>query len=91
MISTRFRTKVLFVTVLPVIATALILASVLISERINEFDKRTNEKGNNIASYLSLMSEYGIFSNSFSYLESTLTHTLNQQDLFSAFYSAINL
>ena len=81
MISIRFRTKVLFVTVLPVIATALILASVLISERINEFDKRTNEKGNNIASYLSLMSEYGIFSNSFSYLESTLTHTLNQQDI----------
>ena len=81
MISVRFRTKVLFVTVLPVIATALILASVLISERINEFDKRTNEKGNNIASYLSLMSEYGIFSNSFSYLESTLTHTLNQQDI----------
>lgn len=81
MISSRFRTKVLFVTVLPVIATALILASVLISERINEFDKRTNEKGNNIASYLSLMSEYGIFSNNFSYLESTLTHTLNQQDI----------
>jgi len=81
MISTRFRTKVLFVTVLPVIATAFILASVLISERINEFDKRTNEKGNNIASYLSLMSEYGIFSNNFSYLESTLTHTLNQQDI----------
>lgn len=81
MISTRFRTKVLFVTVLPVIATALILASVLISERINEFDKQINEKGNNIASYLSPMSEYGIFSNSFSYLESTLTHTLNQQDI----------
>jgi len=81
MISSRFRTKVLFVTVLPVIATALILASVLISERINEFDKRTNEKGNNIASYLSLMSEYGVFSNNFSYLESTLTHTLNQQDI----------
>ena len=90
MISIRFRTKVLFVTVLPVIATALILASVLISERINEFDKRTNEKGNNIASYLSLMSEYGIFSNSFSYLESTLTHALNQQDITAIYIKGNN-
>jgi len=81
MISPRFRTKVLLVTVLPVITTALILASILISGRIDEFNKKTVEKGNNIASYISLMSEYGVFSNNFSYLEATLTHTINKQDI----------
>ena len=85
MISPRFRTKVLFVTVLPVVITALILAFILISGRIDEFNKRTLEKGNNIASYISLMSEYSIFSNDFSYLEPTLAHTLNQQDIVAIY------
>lgn len=85
MISPRFRTKVLFVTVLPVVITALILAFILISGRIDEFNKRTLEKGNNIASYMSLMSEYSIFSNDFSYLEPTLAHTLNQQDIVAIY------
>ena len=81
MISSRFRTNVLLVTVLPVITTALILAYILISGRVDELNKKTNNEGNNIASYLSIMSEYGIFSNNFEYLESTLTHTINQQNI----------
>lgn len=85
MISTRFTSKVLFVTVLPVVTTALILASILISERIDEFNKRIDEKGNNIASYLSPISEYGIFASHFSYLESTLTHTLKQPDIVAIY------
>lgn len=90
MISPRFRTKVLLVTVLPVITTALILASILISGRIDEFNKKTVEKGNNIASYISLMSEYGVFSNNFSYLEATLTHTINQQDIVAIYIKDTN-
>ncbi len=85
MISTRFRTNILLVTVLPVITTALILAFILISGRVDELNKRTNDEGNNIASYLSIMSEYGIFSNSFEYLESTLTHTINQQNIVAIY------
>ena len=85
MISSRFTTRVLLVTVLPVVITAFILASILISERIDEFNKRINEKGNNIASYLSPISEYGVFSNSFSYLDSTLTHTLTQPDIVAVY------
>ena len=85
MISTRFRTNILLVTVLPVITTALILAFILISGRVDELNKRTNDEGNNIASYLSIMSEYGIFSNNFEYLESTLTHTLNQQNIVAIY------
>lgn len=85
MISPRFTSKVLLVTVIPVITTAIILASILISGRIDEFNKRIDEKGNNIASYLSPISEYGVFSNSFSYLDSTLTHTLNQPDIVAIY------
>lgn len=85
MISTRFTSKVLLVTVVPVITTALILAFILISGRVDEFNKRINEKGSNIASYLSPVSEYGIFSNNFSYLESTLSYTLKQPDIVAIF------
>lgn len=85
MIGSRFTSKVLLVTVIPVITTALILASILISERIEEFNKRINEKGSNIASYLSPISEYGIFSNNFSYLQSTFSHTLKQPDIVAIY------
>ena len=85
MISSRFTSKVLLVTVIPVITTAFILASILISERIDEFNKRIDEKGNNIASYLSPISEYGIFLNNLSYLESTLSHTLKQPDIVAIY------
>lgn len=85
MISARFRTKVLLVTVLPVIATALILAYILISGRIDDFNKRINDEGNNVANYLATLSEYGVFSNSFEYIESTLAHTINQQDIVAVY------
>jgi len=85
MISIRFTSKVLLVTVIPVITTALILASILISGRIDEFNKRINEKGNNIAHYLSPISEYGVFSNNFSYLNSTLKQTLKQPDIVAIY------
>ena len=68
MISTRFRTKILLVTVLPVITASLILAYIFISGRVDEFNKRMNNEGNNIALYLSTMSEYGMFSNNFSFI-----------------------
>ena len=86
----RFRTKVLFITVIPVILTALILASIFISDRINGLNKATYEKGRNIASYISLMSEYGVFSNNFSYLDSTLSHTINQQDIVAIYIENTN-
>lgn len=85
MISTRFTSKVILVTVIPVITTALILGFILISGRIDEFNKRIDEKGNNIASYLSPISEYGIFSNDFSYLDSILAHTLKQSDIVAVY------
>ena len=85
MISIRFRTKILLITVLPVVVTALILAYILISGRVDELNKRTNGEGNNIASYLSTISEYGIFSNNFEYLESTLAHTLNQNNVIAIY------
>ena len=81
MTSSRFTSRVLLVTVLPLIITAIILASILISERIDEFNKRTSEKGNIIVSDLSQISEYGLFSGNFIYLDSTLTHTLKQSDI----------
>lgn len=90
MISTKFRTKILLITVLPVVATALILAYILISGRIDELNKRTNDEGNNIANYLSIMSEYGMFSDNFEYLESTLVHTLNQQNVIAIYIEDTN-
>ena len=81
MTSTRFTSRVLLVTVLPLIITAIILASILISERIDEFNKRTSEKGNIIVSDLSQISEYGLFSGNFTYLNSTLAHILKQSDI----------
>lgn len=83
--SVRFRTKVLLVTVLPVVVTAVILAYVLISGRIDELNKRIDDKGNDITNYLSVTSEYGLFSNSFEYLESILAHTINQQDIVAIY------
>ena len=85
MITSKFRTKILLITVLPVIATSLILAYILISGRVDELNKRTNDEGKSIVSYLSIMSEYGIFSNNFEYLESTLIHTLNQQNVIAIY------
>ena len=85
MISTRFRTKILLVTVLPVITASLILAYIFISGRVAEFNKRINNEGNNIALYLSTMSEYGMFSNNFKYLEPSLTHTINQPNIIAVY------
>lgn len=83
--SAKFRTKMLMVTVLPVVATAIILAYVLISGRVDEFNKRIDDKGSDITNYLSVMSEYGLFSNNFEYLESMLLHTINQQDVVAIY------
>ena len=85
MISARFRTKVLLITVLPVITASLILAYIFISGRVGEFNKRINNEGNNIALYLSTMSEYGIFSNNFKYLEPSLIHTINQPNIVAVY------
>lgn len=85
MTSARFRTKILLVTVLPVVATAIILAYVLISGRVDEFNKRIDDKGNDLTNHLSIISEYGIFSNNFGYLKSTLSHIINQQDVVAIY------
>ena len=85
MICTRFTTKILLVTVLPVITTAFILAFILISGRIDEFNNRFNDTGNNVTSYLSTISEYWIVSNSFEDLDTTVTHTINQQDVVAVY------
>ena len=90
MISTRFRTKVLLVTVIPVITAALILAYIFISGRVDEFNKRINNEGNNIALYLSTMSEYGIFSNNFKYLDPSLIHTINQPNIIAVYIEDLN-
>ncbi|MHA1989138.1 MAG: HAMP domain-containing protein, partial [Promethearchaeota archaeon] len=90
MISTQFRTKILLVTVLPVITAALILAYIFISGRVDEFNKRINDEGNNIALYLSTMSEYGIFSNSFGYLEPALKHTINSENIVAIYIEDLN-
>lgn len=83
--SYQFRTKLLLVTVIPVIITSIILAYILISGRVDEFNKRINEQGNNIVNYLSLMSEYGVFSNNFRYLEPMLAHTLSQRNIVAIY------
>ena len=85
MINSRFRTKILLVTVLPVITATLILAYIFISGRVDEFNKRINNEGNNIALYVSTMSEYGIFSNNFKYLEPSLIHTINQPNIIAVY------
>ena len=90
MISSRFRTKILLVTVLPVITAALILSYIFISGRVDEFNKRINNEGNNIALYLSTMSEYGIFSNNFKYLDPSLIHTINQPNIIAVYIEAPN-
>ena len=77
----RFTSKVLFITVIPVVTTAIILASILISGRIDEFNERINEKGQNLANYLSPISEYGVFSNNFSYMQSTLQQAAQVPDI----------
>jgi PAS domain S-box-containing protein len=69
----------------PVITTALILGSILVSGRIDEFNKHIDQKGNDIANYLSPISEYGIFSNNFTYLNTTLEHTLKQHDIVAVY------
>ena len=69
----RFRSKVLLVTVLPVVVTALVLASILISERIDAVNKHFDELGNNIVNYLAPVSEYGVFSDNFTYLDIHIT------------------
>lgn len=85
MISTQFRTRVLLVTVLPVITTALILAYIFISGRVDELNKRINYVGNDVSSNLSFMSEYGIISNNFEYLKSTFSHTINKKNIVAIY------
>lgn len=79
--STHFTSKVLLVTVIPVVTTAIILASILISGRIDEFNERINEKGQNLVNYLAPISEYGVFSNNFGYMESTFKHAIKLPDI----------
>ena len=83
MMNIRFRSKVLLVTVLPVVVTALVLASILISERLEEVSKHFDQLGSNIVNYLAPVSEYGVFSDNFTYLDSTLEHTLKNNDIVS--------
>ena len=90
MIWSNFKTKLLLVTVVPVIITSIILAYILISGRVDEFNKRINNQGNNIVNYLSLMSEYGIFTNNFGYLEPILAHTLNQKNIVAVYIEDSN-
>ena len=90
MINVQFRTKILLVTVLPVVITSIILAYILISGRVDEFNKRTNDQGNDLVSYLSLMGEYGVFSNNFEYLEPILAHTLSQQNIVALYIEGPN-
>lgn len=85
MIISKFRTKLLLVTVVPVVITSVVLAYMLISGRVEEFNKRIDEQGNNIANYLSSMSEYGVFSNNFEYLEPILAHTLRQKNIVAVY------
>ena len=85
MSSARFSTKILLVTVIPVMITALVLAYVLISGRVDEFNKRTNDKGNDVSNYVATISEFGLFTGNFDYLESTLVHTINQQDIVAVY------
>lgn len=90
MINARFRTKILLVTVLPVVITSIILAYIFISGRVDEFNKRTHDQGNDLVSYLSLMSEYGAFSNNFEYLEPILVHTLSQKNIVAIYIEGPN-
>ena len=90
MISTRFRTKILLVTVLPVITAALILAYIFISGKVEEFNNRIDNEGNNIALYLSAMSEYGIISDSFEYLQPALKHTIHNENIVGIYIEDIN-
>ena len=90
MINAQFRTKILLVTVLPVVITSIVLAYILISGRVDEFNKRINDNGNDLVSYLSLMSEYGVFSNNFDYLESIVTHTLSQKNIVAIYIEDSN-
>lgn len=83
--SIRFTSKVLLVTVFPVILTAIILSSILISGRIDDFNKRIDERGQNLVSHLSPISEYGVFSNNFGYMESTLRNALSQPDIMAIY------
>lgn len=85
MINASFRTKILIVTLIPVISTAIILAYTLISGHVNEFNKRNYAEGKNIASYIALTSEYGLYTNNFSYLKPILDQTINQQDIIAVF------
>ena len=85
MINARFSTRILAVTVLPVVITSIVLAYIFISGRVDELNKTINNQGNSVASYLSLMSEHGIFTNNFGYLESTLKHTLNQENIVAIY------
>jgi len=81
----RFRSKVLLISVLPVVVTALVLASILISERLKEVNMHFDELGSNIVNYLAPVSEYGVFSDNFSYLDSTLSHTLKNKDIVAIY------
>lgn len=85
MISASFRTKVLLVTLIPVISTAIILAYILISGHVNEFNKRNDAEGKNIASYIALTSEYGVFTNDFEYLKPILEHTVSQRHIIAVY------
>ena len=69
------------VTVIPVITTAIILATILISGRINEFNERITEKGQNIVDYLAPISEFGVISRNFGYMKSTLDHTTKLSEI----------
>lgn len=85
MTNTSFRTKILLITLIPVISTAIILAYILISGEVNEFNKRNEAKGKDIASYIALTSEYGIYTNNFDYLKPILQHSINQQDIIAVY------
>lgn len=75
------KSRVILVTMIPLLITAAILSFTFIKSRISDTERNLIEKGQMIVQYLAPASEYGIISGNTEYLQSLIQNTLSIPDV----------
>ncbi len=84
------KSKVLLITILPVIMTAFILSFSFIKERLNDSETALNEKAQTLLQYLAPALEYGVLSGNQDYLNSLAKNALSIAEVVTVTVVDIN-
>ncbi|MDH5392148.1 MAG: ATP-binding protein [Gammaproteobacteria bacterium] len=88
--SYSIRKRVLLLALVPTAITVFSLVAYYTYSSINDIGNRLNERGENLSSYLSQVSEFGVFSGNTDLLNNLIENTLNEPDIHKVAILDIN-